>query len=200
MLPIAATLLCILALAHAMPTAQPTSSAQVSQEILDAQRAYWANLYVKDPETNLTKRNPSYEAADALAKREPFWPPNGADCRISAQRYYYIQQQCSSFGHCQDSSFETTELRIRDNNNIGNTISRFEMENGQEQYYQLDGHRGWIGAAWWDEWKMYGISFAYGRIEGEANNRSKSPFPCRYLSFCPSSALVRGTQFLMDYG
>ena len=169
--------LALFAPAAAAPTTteQGTSSSKVSAEMIGEQAAYWSNKFILDPTTNLTIPNPAYadDSAPALAKRASFNPPNGAECRISAQHYYYPKMTCSPGHGCEDDSYEVEELRITDHHNQNTNFAVFGMENGQEQYFQLDGHRGWIGAASWTIWEMYGLSSAYGRIEGRGGNRSE---------------------------
>jgi hypothetical protein len=159
----------------AAPTApqQGTSSGKVSPEIIAEQAAYWANRFIIDPATNHTIPNPAYADNSLLAKRKSFNPPNGAECRISAQHYYYPKMTCSPGHGCEDDSYEVEELRIQDHHNTNTNFAVFNMENGQEQYFQLDGHRGWIGAATSTIWQMYGLESAYGRIEGRGGNRSE---------------------------
>ncbi|KAK3988042.1 hypothetical protein QBC44DRAFT_399388 [Cladorrhinum sp. PSN332] len=164
--------------AAAPTTAQPaegTSSTQVSAEVIEKQAAYWSNKFILDPATNLTIPNPAYadDSSDSLlAKRANFNPPNGAECRISAQHYYYPKMTCSPGHGCEDDSYEVEELRIQNHQNTNTNYAVFGMDNGNEQYFQLNGHRGWIGAASWTIWQMYGLSSAYGRIEGRGGNRN----------------------------
>ena len=170
--------LALLAPAAAAPapasTPEGTSSSQVSPEILKDQAAFWENRFIRDPVTNATVPNPAYgDDAPALGKRNSFNPYGGAECRISAQHYYYPKLTCSPGHGCDDDSYETQELRIVDNKNTGTHFAVFQMDKNKEQYFQLDGHRGWIGKADWTIWQMYGISSAYGRIEGRGGNRSE---------------------------
>ncbi|KAK3360545.1 hypothetical protein B0T25DRAFT_578453 [Lasiosphaeria hispida] len=153
-------------------TQQGASSSEVSAEIIEEQAAYWSHKFILDPATNHTIPNPAYAENSVLAKRANFNPPNGAECRISAQHYYYPKMTCSPGHGCEDDSYEVEELRILDNRNTNTNFAVFDMENGQEQYFQLNGHRGWIGAASSTIWQMYGLSSAYGRIEGRGSNRN----------------------------
>ena len=166
--------LALFAPAAAAPTATQdgTSSNKVSPDVLKDQATYWSNKFILDPATNHTIPNPAY-ADTPLSKRARFSPPNGAECRISAQHYYYPKLTCSPGHGCEDDSYEVEELRIRDHRNTNTNFAVFNMENGQEQYFQLDGHRGWIGAASSTIWQMYGLQWAYGRIEGRGGNRSE---------------------------
>ncbi|KAK4223404.1 hypothetical protein QBC38DRAFT_459410 [Podospora fimiseda] len=157
------------------PTATPqgTSSGKVSADVIADQAAFWANKFILDPVTNLTIPNPAYaDENSTLTKRAAFNPPNGAECRISAQHYYYPKMTCSPGHGCEDDSYEVEELRIRNHQNTNTNYAVFNMDNGKEQYFQLNGHRGWIGAASWTIWQMYGLSSAYGRIEGRGGNRN----------------------------
>lgn len=163
----------------AAPTASQngaTSSSKISAKVIENQATSWANKFILDPVTNHTIPNPAYaDDSDSLklAKRKWFNPPNGAECRISAQHYYYPKSTCSPGHGCEDDSYEVEELRIRDHRNTNTNFAVFDMENNQEQYFQLDGHRGWFGAASSTIWQMYGLEWAYGRIEGRGGNRSK---------------------------
>ncbi|KAK5658432.1 hypothetical protein OQA88_1821 [Cercophora sp. LCS_1] len=169
--------LALLTPALSAPTATGmTSSTKIDPSIIAEQASYWASKFIHDPSTNLTIPNPAYADSDsdkpALGKRARFNPPNGAECRISAQHYYYPKMTCSPGHGCEDDSYEVEELRIQDHRNTNTNFAVFNMENGQEQYFQLDGHRGWIGAASSTIWQMYGLQWAYGRIEGRGGNRS----------------------------
>jgi hypothetical protein len=163
----------------AAPTSvqEGTSSANISPEILQEQASHWANKFILDPSTNHTIPNPEYADNDpvtTLTKRNSFNPPSGAECRISAQHYYYLSTTCLAPNDCHNNPFDTKELRIRDHHNTNTNFAVFtNMANNQEQYFQLDGHRGWVGAAGWVFTKPYGLDWAYGRIDGQASNRSE---------------------------
>lgn len=169
---------------------QGTSSSQVTPEIIEKQAAYWSNKFILDPVTNATIPNPAYADNSVLAKRKSFNPPNGAECRVSAQHYYYPKLTCSSGHGCEDDSYETEELRIVNHQNTGTNYAVFSMEKDEEQYFQLDGHRGWFGAASWDIYQWYGLSWAYGRIEGRGGNRGEY---LPYLTYLSIQNVVNGS-------
>jgi len=170
----------LFSIGSALPTAgaenPPQNLSNIPAELLAQQAAYWANKFIRDPVTNHTIPNPAYadhQAGGNLAKRNYFDPVPGPgdECRISANHFYYPTLTCSPGHGCDDNSFETQELRIEDHHNPDTAYAVFQMENGQNQYFQIDGHRGWQGAAGWGDFQRYGLSWAWGNIEGRGDYR-----------------------------
>ncbi|KAK0643833.1 hypothetical protein B0T16DRAFT_392296 [Cercophora newfieldiana] len=153
-----------------LPTITLPTITNTTLSLPPSQSSYWAHKFILDPLTNLTIPNPSYPEHYSLSKREPFNPPPGAECRISATHYYYIK---GSYGRDpKDYSYDLAELWIRDHKNTGTRFAMFDMVNGKEEAFKLDGHRSWIGSAGWELTDWYAIRWAKGRIEGRGGERN----------------------------